>query len=187
MGQDNTAEGFQECLTRLLQDVNPLVRRNAALSLIAFGDAGGREEVRGMLMSHRIRTPASGKVFFRLKETDSVRPGTLIARIQVEEGDFEEIRSVLPGYVQERLADEGKKVSAGQPLIALAPQEEQVWEALRAMYFIGEMRDLPAIEPFLAETPMLSGRVQQQARFSIRAINSRAGPKKPGKGPQDSL
>lgn len=178
MGQDSTAEGFQECLTRLLQDVNLLVRRNAALSLIAFGDAGGLEEVRGMLTSHRIVASASGKVFYRLKKTDSVRPGTLVARIQVGEEAFEAIRSVAPGYVEEQLAGEGAMVSAGQPLVSIAPEEEQVWESLRALYFIGEMKDLPVIEPFLAENPMLSGRVQQQARFSIRAINSRAKPQK---------
>ncbi len=187
MGQDTTAEGFQGCLRRLLRDVKPLVRRNAALSLIAFGDAAGRAEVRGMLMSHRIVARAAGKVLYRLKETDSVREGTLVARIQIDEGNFEEIRSVLPGYVEQQLAAEGKRVSVGEPLVSLAPEEEQVWEALRAMYFIGEMKDLPVVEPFLAENPRLSGRVQQQARFSIRAINGRAGLKKPGEAPQDPL
>jgi hypothetical protein len=53
-----------------------------------------------------------------------------------------------------------------------------VWEALRALYFIGEMRDLPLIQPFLSENPMLSDRVRQQAGFTIGAIRGRAGRRK---------
>ena len=156
-----------------------MVRRNAALSLVAFGNSEGRDELRSMLTSYRIVTPAPGKVLHRLKEADSVRPGTLVARIQRSETEFHDIRSALPGYVEDQLAGEGEMVSAGQALVSLAPDEEQVWEALRAMYFIGETEDLPIIKPFLAEDPMLSARVQQQARFSVEAINDRAGSKKP--------
>ena len=64
MGQDPTAAEFRDCLTRLLQDANPLVRRNAALSLVAFGEVSGREEVRGMLASRRIAAPAAGSCSF---------------------------------------------------------------------------------------------------------------------------
>lgn len=186
MGQDPTATEFRDCLTRLLQDVNPLVRRNAALSLVAFGEASGREEVRGMLASRRVTAPASGELLFRLSEGDSVRAGTLVARIQVNAATHEEVRTAVPGVVEERLAEEGTTVSVGQPLVSLAPEEDQVWEALRAMYFIGEGRDLPLIQPFLSENPMLSERVRQQAGFTVGAIRGRAGPEKPGEVPPDS-
>ena len=173
MGQDNTARDFQEYLAKLLQDQNPLVRRNAALSLVGFGDIQGRKEICCMLRSHEIVAPAHGKLFLRLQKEDTVRPGTLVARIQVDEGGFCEVRSILPGYVEDHLAEEGAMVSTGQALVSLAPNEEQVWEALRAMYVVGEINDLAVIEPFLVINPMLSERVQQQARFSIRAIKSR--------------
>lgn len=176
MGQDPTAAEFRNLLTRLLQDADPLVRRNAALSLVPFGEASGREEVRGMLAGRRIVAPAAGELLFRRSEGDSVRAGALVARIQVEAGAHEEVRAAVPGVVEERLAEEGTAVTAGQPLVSMAPEEAQVWEALRALYFIGEMRDLLLIQPFLSENPMLSDRVRQQARFTISAIRGRAGP-----------
>ncbi len=179
MGQDPTASEFRVSLTRLLQDANPLVRRNAALSLVAFGEIGGRKEVRGMLARRRVTAPASGELQFRLSEGDSVRAGTLVARIQVTAGAYEEVRTAVPGYVEERLAEEGTTVSAGEPLVSLAPEEDQVWEALRAMYFIGELQDLPLIQTFLSENPILSERVRQQAGFTIGAIRGRAALAKP--------
>ena len=42
MGQDNTSEEFHRALLSLLGDSEPLVRRNAALQLVRFGDASGR-------------------------------------------------------------------------------------------------------------------------------------------------
>lgn len=179
MGQDPAAAEFRDRLTRLLQDADPLVRRNAALSLVAFGEASGREEVRGMLARRRIPAPASGEVLFRRSEGDSLRAGALVARIQVDAGTHEEVRAAVPGVVEESLAEEGTAVTAGQPLVSMAPEEDQVWEALRALYFIGEMRDLPLIQPFLSENPMLSDRVRQQAEFTISAIRGRAGVAKP--------
>lgn len=179
MGQDPTAAEFRDPLTRLLQDADPLVRRNAALSLVAFGESGGREEVRGMLASRRILAPASGELLFRRSEGDSLRAGALLARIQVDAGTHQEVRAAVPGVVEERLAEEGTTVTAGQPLVSMAPEEDQVWEALRALYFIGEVRDLPLIQPFLSENPMLSDRIRQQAGFTIGAIRGRAGVAKP--------
>ncbi len=186
MGQDPTAAQFRERLTRLLQDADPLVRRNAALSLVAFGEASGREEVRGMLGRRSIAAPASGELLFRRSEGDSVRAGSLVARIQVDAGTHQEVRAAVPGVVEELLAEEGTTVTAGQPLVSMAPEEDQVWEALRALYFIGEMKDLPLIQPFLSENPTLSDRVRQQAGFTISAIQGRAGLAKPRDVPPDS-
>ena len=44
MGQDPAAEEFHRALISLLTDSEPLVRRNAALQLVRFGDAAGRPE-----------------------------------------------------------------------------------------------------------------------------------------------
>src|SRR2546425_6566299 len=51
MGQDNTSEEFHRALIDLLNDNEPLVRRNAALQLVRFGDASGRPELRAMMQS----------------------------------------------------------------------------------------------------------------------------------------
>ena len=39
MGQDTSGAGFHETLLKMLQDSSPMVRGNAALSLVRFGDA----------------------------------------------------------------------------------------------------------------------------------------------------
>src|SRR5712672_3331008 len=41
MGQDTSGAGFHETLLKMLNDPSPLVRGNAALSLVRFGDATG--------------------------------------------------------------------------------------------------------------------------------------------------
>ena len=51
MGQDSTSQLFHNALLDLLRDDEVLVRRNAALSLVRFGDREGLEELRAMLAS----------------------------------------------------------------------------------------------------------------------------------------
>ena len=41
MGQDNTAPEFHDALRKMLADADPMVARNAALSLVRFGDNSG--------------------------------------------------------------------------------------------------------------------------------------------------
>ena len=45
MGQDTSGAGFHETLLKMLQDPSPMVRGNAALSLVRFGDATGRPQI----------------------------------------------------------------------------------------------------------------------------------------------
>jgi len=52
MGQDSTSELFHNALLQMLHDDEVLVRRNAALSLVRFGDGEGLDELRTMLASH---------------------------------------------------------------------------------------------------------------------------------------
>ncbi|MBI1940861.1 MAG: HEAT repeat domain-containing protein, partial [Acidobacteria bacterium] len=52
MGQDNRSEEFHTALKPLLDDPDPMVRRNAALALVRFGDASGRAELRAMLQAY---------------------------------------------------------------------------------------------------------------------------------------
>ena len=60
MGQDNSIPDFHQELVRLLQDPNPMVRRNAALGLVRFGDASGLAEIRSMLQPSAIAAPSGG-------------------------------------------------------------------------------------------------------------------------------
>jgi hypothetical protein len=54
------------------------------------------------------------------------------------------------------------------------PGDEQVWEALRALYLVGQPDDLPAIHPYQRDLPEISGRLRQQALLTEKAIRDRA-------------
>src|ERR1700758_1309781 len=45
LGQDTSGAGFHETLFKMLQDGSPMVRGNAALSLVRFKDDSGREQI----------------------------------------------------------------------------------------------------------------------------------------------
>src|SRR5215470_4636279 len=51
MGQDTSGQGFHEALLKMLGDPSPLVRGNAALSLVRYGDATGRQQIVSLLKS----------------------------------------------------------------------------------------------------------------------------------------
>jgi len=54
------------------------------------------------------------------------------------------------------------------------PASDQVWEALRALYMIGQLDDLPAIRPYQRDLPDISNDVRQQANETEKAIRARA-------------
>jgi HEAT repeat protein len=173
MGHDNKSEDFHRGLSILVQDSDPLVRRNAALALVRFEDTKGKAEIMAMLHPYKIRALKEGTLAFRLKEDDSVNPGTLLARIQVGEEELYEVRSPLPGFFGTRLVEEGKRIAVGEEILLLSPAEEQVWEALRALYLVGQAEDLPDIERFAGRAPHMSDRIRQQALQTISAIKQR--------------
>lgn len=51
MGLDGKAAEFHQKLVQMLHDPEPLVRRNAVLALVRFGDDSGRSELLAMLKS----------------------------------------------------------------------------------------------------------------------------------------
>ena len=72
MGQDTSGAGFHETLLKMLDDSSPMVRGNAALSLVRFGDATGRPQIVALLQPAQITAPQAGHI------VDSDRPGTAI-------------------------------------------------------------------------------------------------------------
>jgi len=173
LGQDNQEAPFRDFLRLLLKDPNTLVRRNAALSLVRFGDDSGKAELVSILRPVPLTSPKSGTIIFRLKEDDSVSPGTLIARIRTGGGEPDEFRSPLPGFLEKKLVDDGKDVGVGEEILLLSPSEEQVWEALRALYLVGQPEEIRDIEPFTGKAPHMGDRTRQQARLTIEAIKRR--------------
>lgn len=173
MGQDTSGAGFREMLLRMLGDPSAMVRGNAALSLVRFGDATGRPQIVGLLQPAIVIAPTSGEVIDTGKVETAVHQGGLVAKIQ--SGDqVVEVRSPISGRIGQVAAGRGTNVTAGAEIARVEPGPEQVWEALRALYFIGQPEDLPAIRRYVRGTPDIPERLQQQALLTERAILERA-------------
>ncbi len=172
MGQDNSVPGFHDELLALLQDRNPMVRRNAALALVRFHDASGIAEIRSMLQPSNVAAPQAGALDQRLKPGDAINPGTLVGR--VDSGKTKnEMRSQIPGTIDRWLVPDKSSVVPGQPVLLVDPSSDEVWEALRALYLIGEAQDLPALDNLARGAGDVPLKVRQQAEIAASAIRSR--------------
>ena len=173
MGFDNQSPEFHGALLKLVKDQQPVVRRNAALALVRFNDPAGHDEIIGALRPFEVASPVAGKVASTLKDGSNLARGTLVARIEQTDHSLVEIRSPLPGKVLRVLAPLGTDVGANQTLLTINPDEDTVWESLRALSVIGKREDLSSIEPFARGEVSVSERVKQQAAVTVNAINSR--------------
>ncbi|NDQ58638.1 MAG: biotin/lipoyl-binding protein [Acidipila sp.] len=86
-----------------------------------------------------------------------------------------EVRSDVPGRVERWLVADGASVTAGQPLLELAPSPDVAWEALRALYLIGQQEDLAVVQNFTRASGDMPRGVQQQAALTLEAIRARSG------------
>ena len=173
MGQDTADQDFHETLLKMLGDSSAPVRGNAALSLVRFGDASGRPQIVALLEPARILSPKAGQVIDTDKVGTAVHQEGLIAKIHSSE-QVMEIRSPISGYILEVSVKRGANVPAGAEVARVEPGPDQVWEALRALYFIGQPDDLPAIRRYEREVPEIPDRVRQQAVLTAKAIHGRA-------------
>ena len=174
MGQDTAGPGFHEALLKMLNDPSMVVRGNAALSLVSFGDNSGRPQIVSLLQPVVITTSTAGRVMDTAGVGTAIHQGGLIAKLKNEDGQMQELRSPITGRVRTLSTATGASVAAGTPIATVEPGEEQVWEALRALYLIGHVDDLPSIRPYERELPAVPERLRQQAVETERAIQSRA-------------
>jgi biotin carboxyl carrier protein len=168
MGQDRSYQPFHEALLRLIHDPEPMVRRNAALSLAAFNDPAARPELAAMLRPYSIAAPVAGTVRYRLKLGDYVNPGTMIAHIGERE-----VRSPIPGEVRSLEKNEGAAVQAGDALANLGADKNHVWEALRALVLVGTKDDLEDVQRLTRPMSGMPQAVLRQAQETAKAIESR--------------
>jgi len=173
MGQDTSGAGFHETLLKMLGDSSPLVRGNAALSLVRFGDASGRPQIVALLKPAQISAPEAGQIVDADRPGTAIHQGGLLAKLQSSGGQTLEIRSPLPGRIRS-VAQPGANVAAGAEVAVVDPASEQVWEALRALYLVGQVDDLAAVRPYERELPEISNDVRQQAVETEKAIQARA-------------
>ncbi len=174
MGQDNKSEEFHVELAKLLADSEPMVRRNAALALVRFGDGAGRAELRALLEPHPLTAPVAGEVKFRFGEKEPVRNGVAVARIQPAAGGRVDVVTPVSGRLDRRAVRDEARVAAGDLVGVIAPGEDQVWEALRALYLVGPLDELAAVERFERGAEGYTELTRRQAASAAQAIRKRA-------------
>ena len=175
MGQDNHSEDFHQALRKLANDPVPMVRWNAALALVRFGDGTGEPQLRSMLQPFTLDAPGPGTIKFRMKEEDAVRNGSIIARIRpAETNQQRDVLSPVGGTIARLLTKDGATVAAGDAVAVIDPDEGQVMESLRALYLVGQPQDLDDVQRIARGAPHMSEQVRQQAEATARAIRQRS-------------
>jgi biotin carboxyl carrier protein len=177
MGQDvvskeASAAGFHEALLKMLADSSLMVRGNAALSLVRFGDASGRPQILELLQPATVTAPQSGKIIDTSAVGTAIRQGGIVAKLQAGAQTIE-IRSPISGRLQTLPGQTGQTVGAGSQVATIDPGTEQVWEALRALYLVGQADDIAAVVPYERELPNIPDHVRQQAIETEKAIRQR--------------
>lgn len=175
MGDDNRAEQFHAALLPLLADPEPAVRRMAALSLSRFNDPRCRDELLAIFRPYSVRAPLAATVLTVLAEGGTIRREALLARLRDASGRTQEVRAPLSGKVVKVLVEEGATAAAGDQLLVLAPDGENVLQALRALYLVGRPEDLPEIERYARGVEGMPARVKEQAALTAEEIKRRAG------------
>jgi hypothetical protein len=173
MGFDNTSQEFHTALLKLVHDEQPIVRRNAALALVRFHDSSGREELVSVLKPYVLKSPADGVVASSMREGATVGRRTPLARIQMSDGKVAELRSPLPGRVNQIFKPNGSQIAHDEDLLNLNSDENSVWEALRGLALIGTKDDLPIIDSYASSTDA-SARVKEQAFLTAKAIRQKS-------------
>jgi biotin carboxyl carrier protein len=172
MSKETSGAGFHEALLKMLADPSLSVRGNAALSLVRFGDATGRPQIIALLQPAKIAAPVAGKVVDTSTAGTAIHQGGVVAKVE-QNGQTTDVRSPIGGRLRELSAKTPQTVAAGDEIAMIDPGTEQVWEALRALYLIGQAEDIPAIKPYERELPEIPDHVRQQAVETERAIRDR--------------
>jgi hypothetical protein len=172
MGQDTSGAGFHEALLKMLADPSLMVRGNAALSLVRFGDASGRPQILELLQPATVMATQPGKVIDTSAVGTTIHQAGIVAKLQSGDQTIE-IRSPITGRLRTLSAQTGQTVAAGAEIATIDPGTEQVWEALRALYLIGLPEDIAAVSPYERELPDISNDVRKQAMETEKAIRQR--------------
>ena len=106
----------------------------------------------------------------------SIHQNGVVAKLQVSASRTItiEMRSPIAGRVRTLSAQVGQQVKPGDLIATIDPSTEQVWEALRALYLVGQPSDIAAVLPYERGLPDIPDHVRQQALETETAIRQRA-------------
>ncbi|HYX41641.1 MAG TPA: HEAT repeat domain-containing protein [Pyrinomonadaceae bacterium] len=174
MGGDAKSAEFHAALLRLLADNEPIVRRNAALALVSFNDARSRAELTAMLRPYTFNAPIAGQLVSVLPINTSVKREAMLARVKLASDQLVEIRSPLPGRIEQLAVAPDAQVTQGQPLLTLAPDADSALDALVALRFVGAQEDLPEVERYASGVAGMPEEIKKEAALTAEAIKRRA-------------
>lgn len=172
MGQAPQRPEFHAALLGLLNDASLNVRDNAALALVRYDDTSGHAQIISMLRPVSVTAGVSGTISQLARAGEPIRGGTVVARIK-SGSTSQDVRAPITGSVGALAVKNGATVASGAQIASINPGTDQVWEALRALYFIGTADDLNDVRAYERPQPNVADRVQQQARDTERAIRDR--------------
>ena len=128
-----------------------------------------------MLRSYSVKLPYAGTLITTLPVNSSVSREAMVARVRDERGTVQEVRAPVAGKIERVSATDGTSLAAGAELLVLAPDGKNAWEALRALYLVGALEDLPEIERYARGVVAgMSYDIKKQAALTAEAIKSRA-------------
>jgi len=177
MGLEHRSDDFRAALARLLEDPEPIVRRNAALALVRFGDPRCRAELVEMLRPYAVRAAAGGTALTALTAGSRVKRESLLLKYRDASGQTGEVRSPLPGTVERASVKDGESFAAGAELFRIAPDEEQARDALVGLYYVGGEGELAEVERYARGVGGMPEDVQTKAAQTAEAIRRRMGGK----------
>lgn len=175
MGVEHKSEEFRASLARLVEDPEPIVRRNAALALVRFGDPRCLPELRAMLRPITINAQTEGTAQTALSAGTPVKRESLLVRYNIKPNLVEEVRSPVPGSVEKAFVKAGDSWGAGAELFRIAPDAEQVEDALLGLAYLGMAEDLPEVERYARGVEGMSEGMKTKAARTAQAIRRRVG------------
>ncbi len=172
MAQDPVRPEFHRILLSMLGSDTVLVRNSAALSLAAFGDGSGREQIASMLEPSTVTSPRPGHVRAIADAGGHVTHGAVILHLQSGNTEFS-VLSPVDGRIRSLAVQDGDMVSGGTRLAVVEPGPAEVLAALQALQKVGKPQDIAVIMP-LESNPQLPSQVREAAKLTEDKIKQRA-------------
>ena len=173
MGLEHKSDEFHAALLKLLEDPEPIVRRNAALALVRFGDPRSRGELQAMLRPITIRSQTEGTAQTALTAGTPIKRESLLVRYNIKPNLVEEVRSPVPGMVEKAFIKEGDAWRGGAELFVISPDAEQVEDALLGLAYFGTAEDLPEVERYTRGVEGMPEDMKAKAARTAEAIRRR--------------
>ncbi|HLM59034.1 MAG TPA: HEAT repeat domain-containing protein [Pyrinomonadaceae bacterium] len=173
MGVEHESEEFHAALLELVEDGEPIVRRNAALALVRFGDERCRPELLAMLRPFTVTARTEGTALTALSEGTPVKRESLLVRYKIKPNLQDEVRSPLPGKVEKAFVKEGGSWGVGSELFVISPDPQHVADALVGLAYFGEADDLPEVERYARGVGGMPADLKEKAARTAEAIRRR--------------